>query len=213
MADFRNFVIVLLIIIGYCLLHNNFERLTQTMPWTKTLKQAFKAAMKTGRIKQLDTRSDHIWQDIEMMEKLQKCSHANLTELEWKEFESLDDAFRRYIATGNQTKAYTHPNPGKWWLVLNIIASAFIRDDEPLGNTGSSAWHLRKLKFAKRVMLKFPISIPDALHVEGQSESEMLTQEIVWCSKFVQIEIGPCFDKMQCQKKPITKEKLATGTG
>ena len=210
MADFRNFVIVLLIVIGVCLLNDNFVRLTQTMPWTKTLKHAFKAAMKTGRIKKLDTKN-YDWQDTEMREKLQTFNCANIAEPEWKEFERLDGEFRRHIATGNYYKAYTHPNPVKWWVVLNLIASVFVRDDEPLGNP-EATWNLRKLKFAKRIMLKFPVSIPDVLGGEDQiqSEEEILFQEIVWCVKFVQREISPCFDTKQCRKKPVTKERLAS---
>ena len=206
-----NIKIVLFVIVGVYFLSStdNFVRLTQTMPWTKTLKQAFKAAMRTGRIKydsQQNVQGEQAnWQDNEMQTSQRLC-RAELDETKWKEFENLDDRFRRNIATGNKRKAYKHPNPAKWLVVLNIIASTFIKDQEEITNHGLE-WSVRKLKFAKRVLLKFPIKLPDVFDGECESQKEALLQQIVWCVNFVQQEISPCFNKKTGSNKAHYKRK------
>ena len=83
-----------------------------------------------------------------------------LTDHEWARFEGLQYQFRLDIANKRHGKSYNfiHPNPIKWWKLIKLLTSIFIRGGEfQPQKPNHGEYSTSFLKYVYRILSKFPI--------------------------------------------------------
>jgi len=164
----------------------------KTMCVISRLKDALRAALRTGKIRQLtptlgnvnnmatgrrgmfNLNSDRF--DVFDVDSwtpfLRQCSES-----EWQCFERAERAFRKRIASSpmNVKQVFYHPNPGKWRALLTMLTNIFYRDDHFLTRKpNGTPYSFPFLKFILRVLFSFPICMPEMFPLNGMCLDSVL---------------------------------------
>ena len=115
---------------------------------------------------------------------------------DWSTFEKHERDFRMGFSTKpiDPAKPFIHPSPEPWLKIITVLSSLFVKDGvfndlRPDGHEFSIDF----LRFIKRILFKFPITVPEELSIGVDGERPYLLQVIKYCIQFVKENIQPCF--------------------
>ncbi len=114
--------------------------------------------------------------------------------------------------THGKKVTYNHPNPFKWWKLIKLITSIFIRGGEfQREKHNGGEFSTSFLKYVYRTLFKFPIPAMGTRPPPNNTDKNWYFNKIQCGINFVRNEIQPYFKNRyvgQQTPKPVSKTKL-----